>query len=192
MGKRKVSFFPHFGIIFAKGIVYKRLITKLSVLFFLHNGMEQNKNRGIVMEYKVKIKLINDEAKLPYRANEGDAGLDLFSIEEKIIKAGESELIRTGIQMELPEGTEAQIRPRSGLALKHSITVLNSPGTIDEGYRGEIKVILINHGKEDFKVEKQMRIAQMVITPVIQVKLERTEVLSNTERDKGGFGSSGE
>ena len=154
--------------------------------------MEQNKNRGIVMEYKVKIKLINNEAKLPYRANEGDAGMDLFSIEEKIIKAGESELIRTGIQMELPEGTEAQIRPRSGLALKHSITVLNSPGTIDEGYRGEIKVILINHGKEDFKVETQMRIAQMVITPVIQVKLERTEVLSNTERDKGGFGSSGE
>ena len=154
--------------------------------------MAQNKNRGIVVEYKVKIKLINDEAKLPKRANEGDAGLDLFSIEEKIIKAGESELVRTGIQMELPEGTEAQIRPRSGLALKHSITVLNSPGTIDEGYRGEIKVILINHGKEDFKVEKQMRIAQMVITPVIQVKLERTEVLSNTERDKGGFGSSGE
>jgi dUTP pyrophosphatase len=94
--------------------------------------------------------------------------------------------------MELPRGTEAQIRPRSGLALKHSITVLNSPGTIDEGYRGEIKVILINHGKEDFKVEKQMRIAQMVITPVVQVKLEQTEVLSNTERDKGGFGSSGE
>lgn len=144
------------------------------------------------MEYKVRIKLINDEAKLPYRANKGDAGLDLFSIEEKIIKAGESELVRTGIQIELPRGTEAQIRPRSGLALKHSITVLNSPGTIDEGYRGEIKVILINHGKEDFKVEKQMRIAQMVITPVVQVKLEQTEILSNTERDKGGFGSSGE
>lgn len=144
------------------------------------------------MEYKVKFKLIDDEAKLPYRANEGDAGLDLFSIEEKIIKPGESELIRTGIQMELPKGTEAQIRPRSGLALKHSITVLNSPGTIDEGYRGEIKIILINHGKEEFRVEKQMRIAQMVITPVIQVKLEQTNVLSNTERDKGGFGSSGE
>lgn len=144
------------------------------------------------MEYKLKIKLIHDEAKLPYRANEGDAGLDLFSIEEKIIKAGEAELVRTGIQIELPEGTEAQIRPRSGLAVKHSITVLNSPGTIDEGYRGEIKIILINHGKKDFKVEKHMRIAQMIIAPVLQVELVQTEILSNTGRDKGGFGSSGE
>lgn len=144
------------------------------------------------MGYELKIKLIHGEAKLPYRANEGDAGLDLFSVEEKIIRTGEAELIGTGIQIELPEGTEAQIRPRSGLALKHSVTVLNSPGTIDEGYRGEIRVILINHGKEDFKVEKHMRIAQMIIAPVLQVKLVQTEVMSNTHRDKGGFGSSGE
>src|SRR5690554_5095133 len=115
------------------------------------------------MEYKLLINLIHEDAKLPYRANEGDAGLDLFSIEEQIINPGESALVRTGLQIELPKGTEAQIRPRSGLALKHSITVLNSPGTIDEGYRGEIKVILINHGKEEFKIEKHMRIAQMVI-----------------------------
>jgi len=141
--------------------------------------------------YHLKVKLIHNEARLPYQANEGDAGLDLYAVEEKVIKSGEAELIGTGIQIELPEGTEAQIRPRSGLALKHSITVLNSPGTIDEGYRGEIKVILINHGKEDFKVEKEMRIAQMVIAPVVQVKLEQAEVLSNTDRDKGGFGSSG-
>ncbi|WP_339228348.1 dUTP diphosphatase [Oceanobacillus sp. FSL K6-2867] len=139
----------------------------------------------------LKIKLVHENAKMPYRANEGDAGLDLFSIEEKVIKATEAALIRTGIQMELPKGTEAQVRPRSGLALKHSVTVLNSPGTIDEGYRGEIKIILINHGKEDFKVEKQMRIAQMVIAPVLQVKLEQENVLSNSERDSGGFGSSG-
>lgn len=143
------------------------------------------------MEYNLKIKLMNKDAKMPYRANEGDAGLDLFSTEEKIIKAGETALIGTGIQMELPKGTEAQIRPRSGLALRHSITLLNTPGTIDEGYRGEIKVILINHGKEDFKVEKQMRIAQMVIAPVLQVTLEQTEILSNSVRDQGGFGSSG-
>lgn len=143
------------------------------------------------MKYDLKINLVHHEAKLPYRANEGDAGLDLFSIEEKIIKAGEVELVRTGIQIELPKGTEAQIRPRSGLALKHSITVLNSPGTIDEGYRGEIKVILINHGKKDFKVEKQMRIAQMVIVPILQVKLVQTEVLSATDRGQDGFGSSG-
>jgi dUTP pyrophosphatase len=143
------------------------------------------------MEYKLKVKLINDDALLPYRAHDGDAGLDLFSIEEKIIKAGESGLISTGIQIELPKGTEAQIRPRSGLALKHSITVLNSPGTIDEGYRGEIKIILINHGKEDFTIEKQMRIAQMVIAPVLKVNLIETEILSDTVRSKGGFGSSG-
>ena len=144
------------------------------------------------MEWELKINLIEDEAKLPYRANEGDAGLDLFSIEEKVIKAGEAELIRTGIQIELPKGTEAQIRPRSGLALKHSITVLNSPGTIDEGYRGEIKIILINHGKEDFKIEKQMRIAQMVIGQVLQVNLVQADVLTSSIREKSGFGSSGE
>ncbi|API90800.1 MULTISPECIES: dUTP diphosphatase [unclassified Virgibacillus] len=143
------------------------------------------------MEYNLKIKLIHEEAKLPFRANDGDAGLDLFSIEEKIIKSGEAELVRTGIQIELPKGTEAQVRPRSGLALKHSVTVLNSPGTIDEGYRGEIKVILINHGKEDVTIEKHMRIAQMIIAPVLQVKLEQTDNLSNTARDKNGFGSSG-
>ncbi|KNE20747.1 dUTP diphosphatase [Virgibacillus pantothenticus] len=143
------------------------------------------------MEYNLKIKLIHEEAKLPFRANDGDAGLDLFSIEEKIIKSGKAELVRTGIKIELPKGTEAQVRPRSGLALKHSVTVLNSPGTIDEGYRGEIKVILINHGKEDVTIEKHMRIAQMIIAPVLQVKLEQTDNLSNTARDKNGFGSSG-
>ena len=143
------------------------------------------------MEYNVKVKLMNDDARLPYRAHEGDAGLDLFSIEEKIIKAGEAGLVRTGLQIELPKGTEAQIRPRSGLALKHAITVLNSPGTIDEGYRGEIQIILINHGKEDFKIEKQMRIAQMVIAPVLRVNIIETENLSDSVRLEGGFGSSG-
>ncbi|MDS9471713.1 dUTP diphosphatase [Sporosarcina pasteurii] len=143
------------------------------------------------MEFTLKINLIHEDAKMPNRANEGDAGLDIFSVEEKIVKAGETALISTGIQMELPKGTEAQIRPRSGLALKHAVTVLNSPGTIDEGYRGELKIILINHGKEDFKVEKHMRIAQMVIAPVLQVTLEQTNTLTNSDRGQGGFGSSG-
>lgn len=143
------------------------------------------------MTYQLKINLIHDEAKLPYRAHDSDAGLDLFSIEDKVIHPGEAELIRTGIQIELPEKTEAQIRPRSGLALNHSITLLNSPGTIDEGYRGEIKVILINHGKKDFQVEKQMRIAQMVIAPVLQVELVKADLLTDSSRKKGGFGSSG-
>ncbi len=135
--------------------------------------------------------LLNKDARLPLQANPGDAGLDLFSAEEKIIKPGEAELIKTGIKLELPSGTEAQVRPRSGLALKHSVTVLNSPGTIDEGYRGEVAVILINHGKEDFVVEKQMRIAQMVIAQVAQVNLLQVVEVAASERGEGGFGSSG-
>ena len=143
------------------------------------------------MNYNVKVKLIHKDAMLPFQANPGDAGLDLFAVEEKLIKPGEAELIRTGIILELPEGTEAQVRPRSGLALKHSVTVLNSPGTIDEGYRGEVKVILINHGKEEFKVEKRMRIAQMVIAPVAKVDITQVEEVADTKRGAGGFGSSG-
>lgn len=143
------------------------------------------------MFYNLKLKRVDPDAKLPYRANKGDAGLDLFSIEEKVIEPGETALIRTGIQIELPKGTEAQVRPRSGLALKHSVTILNSPGTIDQGYRGEINVILINHGRELFQVEKQMRIAQMVIAPVLSVTLEEIDTLSASERGEGGFGSSG-
>ncbi len=143
------------------------------------------------MDIELKVKIIDEDAKIPKYANPGDAGLDLYSVEEKVIQPGEAELIRTGIVIELPPGTEAQIRPRSGLALKHSVTVLNSPGTIDEGYRGEIKVILINHGKEPFKVEKHMRIAQMVVAPVARVKISETEQLSGSERGEGGFGSSG-
>lgn len=143
------------------------------------------------MEFNIKINLLHEDAKMPHRANEGDAGLDIYSIEEKVINVGETSLISTGIQMELPKGTEAQIRPRSGLALKHSVTVLNSPGTIDEGYRGELKVILINHGREAFVVEKGMRIAQMVIAPVLQVTLTQTGNLTDSDRGNSGFGSSG-
>lgn len=139
----------------------------------------------------LKIRRVHTEAKLPIQAHLGDAGMDLFSIEEKIIKAGEVELIGTGIQIELPKGTEAQIRPRSGLALKNSITVLNSPGTIDEGYRGEIGVILINHGKLDFVVEKHMRIAQMVINLVPNIEVIEVNELTDTSRSTGGFGSTG-
>ena len=143
------------------------------------------------MNYEVKIKRIHEDAQIPLQANPGDAGMDLYSIESVEIPPGEAKLIKTGIQIELPKGTEAQVRPRSGLALKHSITVLNSPGTIDEGYRGEIGVILINHGKSPFLVEKSMRIAQMVIQTVPQVQLVEVDELSSTERGEGGFGSSG-
>lgn len=143
------------------------------------------------MNLKVKIKRIHPDAKIPLQANTGDAGMDLYSIEQVEIPPGESSLIQTGLQIELPKGTEAQVRPRSGLALKHSITVLNTPGTIDEGYRGEIGVILINHGKETFVVEKSMRIAQMVIQLVPEVKLIEVKELSDTERGASGFGASG-
>ncbi|OCA91340.1 deoxyuridine 5'-triphosphate nucleotidohydrolase [Bacillus sp. FJAT-27225] len=143
------------------------------------------------MHYTLKVKLVHKDAKLPFRANPGDAGLDLYSVEEKVIKPGEAALVRTGIILELPEGTEAQVRPRSGLALKHAVTVLNSPGTIDEGYRGEIQVILINHGKEEFRVEKQMRIAQIIVAPVPKVEVMEITELTESDRGRGGFGSSG-
>ncbi len=143
------------------------------------------------MGNRLKVVRIHEEARLPYRANEGDAGLDIYAIEQEIIQPGETALVRTGIQIELPEGTEAQIRPRSGLALNHSVTVLNSPGTIDEGFRGELQIILINHGKAAFKVERQMRIAQMVIAPVMQVHVEEASELSESLRGQGGFGSTG-
>ena len=143
-------------------------------------------------EYKLKIKRISNKATLPNYAHEGDAGLDLYSVEELILNSGDRGLVHTGIQIELPNYTEAQIRPRSGLALKYGITTLNSPGTIDEGYRGEIGVILINHGKEPFKIEEGMKIAQMVVKPIVKVDVIEVEELSNdTERNENGFGSSG-
>jgi dUTP pyrophosphatase len=107
------------------------------------------------------------------------------------IAPGEVALVRTGLAIELPVGTEAQIRPRSGLALKHAITVLNTPGTIDEGYRGEVGVILINHGKLAFQIEVGTRIAQLVIKQVLAVTVEEAGELSNSERGVGGFGSTG-
>lgn len=143
------------------------------------------------MNLEVKIKRVHPDAKIPLQANPGDAGMDLYSIEEAEIPSGEARLIKTGLQIELPTGTEAQVRPRSGLALKNSVTVLNSPGTIDEGYRGEIGVILINHGKETFVVEKSMRIAQMVIQMVPSIQLIEAEQLSESVRGASGFGASG-
>jgi len=140
---------------------------------------------------KLKVKKIHPDAKIPQYAHPGDAGLDLFSIEQVELLPGSSCLVRTGIVIELPEGTEAQIRPRSGLALKHQITLLNSPGTIDEGYRGEIGVIMINHGKEPFCIKKGMKIAQMVIQRVERVDVELVDTLSDSRRGANGFGSSG-
>jgi dUTP pyrophosphatase len=107
------------------------------------------------------------------------------------IEPGETRLVGTGISIELPPNTEAQVRPRSGLALKHGITVLNTPGTIDHGYRGEVGVILINHGRSRFDVEPGMKIAQMVIASFLSVSVEEAGALSTTARGHGGFGSTG-
>ncbi len=143
------------------------------------------------MNNKLRVKKISNDAKLPQYAHPGDAGLDLFSVVSTEVLPGESKLIQTGIIIELPQNTEAQIRPRSGLALKNQITVLNTPGTIDEGYRGEIGIILINHGKEKFRVENGMKIAQMVIKPVLSIDVEEVAELNSSSRGEGGFGSTG-
>ncbi|ERT09427.1 dUTP diphosphatase family protein [Lyngbya aestuarii BL J] len=140
---------------------------------------------------KLKILKLDQAAIVPKYAHPNDAGLDLYSLEEQEILPGESKLIHTGISIELSPGTEAQVRPRSGLALKHQITVLNTPGTIDADYRGEIGVILINHGKTTFNINQGMKIAQLVIAPVIHAEIEEVEQLSSTVRGEGGFGSSG-
>lgn len=139
----------------------------------------------------IEIIKLNPKAITPCYAHPGDAGLDLFATEQVAILPGETKLIKTGIAIALPLNTEAQIRPRSGLALKHSLTVLNSPGTIDAGYRGELGVILINHGKKTFEVIPEMKIAQMVIAPIIQAKIIVVEQLYDTSRGINGFGSTG-
>ncbi|MCD7952339.1 MAG: dUTP diphosphatase [Synergistaceae bacterium] len=128
---------------------------------------------------------------LPAYATPGSSGMDIRANEAAVIKAGERGCVGTGLYLEMPEGCEAQVRPRSGLALKHGVTVLNTPGTIDSDYRGEIRVILANFGKEDFKIEPGDRIAQMVFATVTQVELEAAAELGDTERATGGFGSTG-
>jgi len=138
----------------------------------------------------LKVKKLKEDVKLPVYSTDGSAGLDLFSAEEVEIPAGQWKLVGTGISIELPDGFEAQVRPRSGLALK-GITVLNTPGTIDPDYRGEVKVILFNVSDQNFKVEKGMKIAQLVISKFERVKVEVVDLLSDTKRGEGGFGSTG-
>ena len=144
------------------------------------------------MKLQIK-KLEGNNLELPKYKTEGSAGMDLTAcIDENIIlKPLERKLIKTGIAIALPKNYEAQVRPRSGLALKNGISVLNTPGTIDADYRGEIGVILINLSNEDFVVEKGMRIAQLVISPVVQAELVEVEELDETLRGQGGFGSTG-
>ena len=143
------------------------------------------------MSLKVAFRKLHPAAVLPSYAHEGDAGMDHSSVEEVTVPPHGRALVATGLAIELPLGTEAQVRPRSGLAAKYGITVLNAPGTIDAGYRGEIKVILLNTDVAEFRVEPGMRIAQLVVAPVAQVQVSWTEQLGESDRGTSGFGSSG-
>ena len=142
---------------------------------------------------KVLVKKLNPKVELPKYKTEGSSGMDLMALIEKsiTIKSQNSALIPTGLSIAVPEDMEVQIRPRSGLAAKSNISVLNTPGTIDSDYRGEIKIILFNHGKEEFTVNNNDRIAQMVLMPVLKAEFKEVEELPKTVRGSGGFGSTG-
>lgn len=143
-------------------------------------------------DFKIDITLeARAGVKLPERATQGAAGYDLCAATHLSIAPGKFAMVPTGLRISMPPGVEAQVRPRSGLAAKHGVTVLNAPGTIDSDYRGEICVILINHGGNEFVVEPGMRIAQMIFAPVTTVELEICESLDHSERGIGGFGSTG-
>ena len=139
----------------------------------------------------VAFKRLRPGAALPAYAHESDAGMDLRSADEAIVPAGSRALVRTGLAIVLPPGYEAQVRPRSGLALKRGVTVLNTPGTIDSGYRGEIGVILANFGDEDFRVSPGDKIAQLVVAPVLRIEAVETDDEGVTDRGAAGFGSTG-
>ena len=139
----------------------------------------------------LRFKKIRPDAVLPSYAHPSDAGMDLRSVDDLTIAPGKRALVHTGLVMLLPPNYEAQVRPRSGLALKSGVTVLNTPGTIDSGYRGEVGVILINLGEADFQVKKGDKIAQVVIAPVTQPEIAETVEIDETDRGAGGFGSTG-
>lgn len=128
---------------------------------------------------------------LPLYATDGACGADIRSAQRESLAPGEFKAISTGLRIELPAGYECQVRPRSGLAMKHGVTVLNAPGTIDADYRGEIKVILVNHGRETFQIERGDRIAQLVFAPVTRAIFSEAQDLSSTDRGSGGFGHTG-
>jgi dUTP pyrophosphatase len=147
-------------------------------------------------EVKIKVKRLSDDfadVALPYYATSGSAGMDIRAAikDDVIIEPGKVELISTNISVEIPLGYEIQVRPRSGLAANHSIGILNSPGTIDSDYRGEVKIILMNFGKEDFKISRGDRIAQLIVSKVYTAKMVEVKDLNSSSRGKGGFGHTG-
>ena len=139
----------------------------------------------------LRFRKLRPDAVLPSYAHPSDAGMDVRSVEDLTIAPGKRALVHTGLVMLLPPMYEAQVRPRSGLALKSGVTVLNTPGTIDSGYRGEVGVILVNFGDEDFQVRKGDKVAQIVIAPVTQPEIVETTEVDETDRGSGGFGSTG-
>ena len=137
------------------------------------------------------MKRLHPDAVIPKAARRGDVAFDLYSVIDYKLEPGERYAVPTGIAVEIPQGYEGQVRPRSGLAMRDGITVLNTPGTIDCGYRGEVKTIIMNHGTTPFKITKGMRISQLAIRPVPDVQFIEVDELSDTERGEGGFGSTG-
>lgn len=140
---------------------------------------------------KMKIKKLHVDAVIPSYQSQGAAGFDFHSIENLTLKPGQRVLIGTGLAVAVEKGFELQVRPRSGLALKHGISLVNTPGTVDSDYRGEIKILLINHGDEDFNITKGQRIAQGVINEIYQAKMQIVQDLDETVRGENGFGSTG-
>jgi len=139
----------------------------------------------------IKIKKLHPDAIIPNYAHEGDAGMDVYSVEEAKLYSLERRLIRTGLSFEIPKGYEIQVRPKSGLALKYGITIVNTPGTLDSGYRGELGVILMNTDKNIYEVKKGEKIAQIVLNKIEFAEIEEVGELSGTTRGAGGFGSTG-
>lgn len=140
---------------------------------------------------KIKIKKLNSDAILPSYAHKGDAGMDVYSCEDCMIYPRDRKAVSTGLSFEIPQGSEIQVRPKSGLVLNHGLTLLNAPGTLDSGYRGELKIILFNTSKEVYEVKKGQKIAQIILARYEEAEIEETEELSVTERGEGGFGSTG-
>ena len=143
------------------------------------------------MTVQIRVKRLSPEARIPKAAKVGDVAFDLYSVVDYELQPGERYAVPTGIAMEIPIGYEGQVRPRSGLALRDGISVLNTPGTIDSGYRGEVKTIIINQGDTAFQITKGMRISQLAIRPVPEVSFIEVDELSDTDRGEGGFGSTG-
>ena len=140
---------------------------------------------------EIKIKTLVRDITLPEYKTEQSSGMDICAAEDTVVKKGGYTAVSTGIAVEIPPGYELQVRPRSGLALNHGIGLLNSPGTIDADYRGEIKVLLFNHSSEDYRIKKGERIAQLILSAVYKAEIVKVKKLGNTKRGKGGFGHTG-